>query len=191
MNENITIEESQSKIIVLNKPKGYVVTRSDNMNRKTVYDLLPDWLFDNGWMPIGRLDKDTKGLLLFTRDGKISEYLTRPGTCRKLYEVWVRGQVTDEHIKQLLKGVESPVGLLKAKNIEKKGGAGPKTRLIVELDQGKNRHIRRLFSELQDPLHGTSLKVVDLKRVQIGEFKLDIDSGKWRYLTELEESTLT
>ncbi len=67
------------KLLVLNKPKGYVVTRSDELGRKTVYDLLPDWVFDDGWMPIGRLDLDSKGLLLFTTYGKIGDALTRPG----------------------------------------------------------------------------------------------------------------
>ena len=56
------------KLLVLNKPKGYIVTRSDELGRKTVYNLLPDWVFEDEWMPIGRLDLDSKGLLLFTRD---------------------------------------------------------------------------------------------------------------------------
>jgi 23S rRNA pseudouridine2605 synthase len=66
-------------LLVLNKPKGYIVTRSDEKGRKTVYDLLPHWAFDDGWMPIGRLDLESKGLLLFTQDGKIGNALTRPG----------------------------------------------------------------------------------------------------------------
>ena len=110
------MEENQThskKLLVLNKPKGYVVTRSDELGRKTVYDLLPDWVYTDEWMPIGRLDLESKGLLLFTQDGKIGDALTRSGNCIKLYEVWVRGHVTDEHISQALKGVQSPHGLLK------------------------------------------------------------------------------
>lgn len=177
------------KLLVLNKPKGYVVTRSDELGRKTVYDLLPDWVFDDGWMPIGRLDLDSKGLLLFTTNGKIGDALTKPGGCIKVYEVWVRGHVTNEHIAEAKIGVESKHGLLKA-NVEKIGMGGAKTKLRVELDEGKNRHIRRLFGALKDPKFGTSLKVLELKRISIGSFKLNIESGKWRYLTLEEERIL-
>ena len=103
---NITTNNSQI-LLALNKPKGYLVTRSDDLGRKTVYNLLPTWLFQDGWMPIGRLDLESKGLLLFTRDGKINDALTKPSNCIKIYEVWVRGYVTDEHISEAKKGVES------------------------------------------------------------------------------------
>ncbi len=182
-------KNDSKKLLALNKPKGYVVTRSDELGRKTVYDLLPDWVFDEGWMPIGRLDLDSKGLLLFTTNGKIGDALTRPGHCSKLYEVWVRGHVTDEHIAEASKGVESKHGLLKAK-VEKIGTGGAKTKLIVELDEGKNRHIRRLFGALSDPKFGTPLKVLELKRMSIGAFKLDFESGTWRYLSLEEEKML-
>ena len=86
-------------LIALNKPKGYIVTRSDERGRKTVYDLLPAWVFNDGWMPIGRLDLESKGLLLFTQDGQIGNYLTTPGGCVKIYEILVRGHVTEQHIK--------------------------------------------------------------------------------------------
>jgi 23S rRNA pseudouridine2605 synthase len=178
-------------LLALNKPKGYVVTRSDELGRKTVYELLPDWAFDGGWMPVGRLDLESKGLLLFTTDGKTGEALTRPGNCTKIYEIWVRGHVTQEHLDMVLKGVDTPEGQLKAKRVEIKGGAGPKTRVKVEIDEGKNRHIRRLFGALKDPKFGTPLKVVELKRVNIGGLKLDLEAGKWRYLTREEEKMLT
>jgi 23S rRNA pseudouridine2605 synthase len=175
---------------LLNKPKGYVVTRSDEKGRKTVYDLLPEWAREEGWMPVGRLDLDSKGLLLFTRDSKLADRLTRPGSCDKVYEVWVRGKVTEEHAERVLKGVTVQGELLKAKRVEIKGGAGPKTRLEVALDEGKNRHIRRLFSALKDPKFGTPLKVLELKRTQIGGLRLDVDSGKWRFLSPGEENLL-
>ncbi|CAA6816667.1 MAG: Ribosomal large subunit pseudouridine synthase B (EC [uncultured Sulfurovum sp.] len=186
----MTNTKNDSKILLaLNKPKGYVVTRSDEHGRKTVYDLLPDWVFNDGWMPVGRLDLESKGLLLFTTDGKIGDKLTRPGNCTKLYEVWVRGHVTDEHITQAREGVESKHGLLKAK-VEKIGMGGAKTKLIVELNEGKNRHIRRLFGALKDPKFGTALKVLELKRISIGSFELNIESSKWRYLSVEEEKML-
>ncbi len=183
--------ENDSKILLaLNKPKGYIVTRSDELGRKTVYDLLPDWAFEDEWMPIGRLDLKSRGLLLFTTDGKVGNILTKPGNCTKVYEIWVRGHVTDDHIGQALKGVDSKYGLLKAKSVEKIGFGGAKTKLKIEIDEGKNRHIRRLFGSLKDPNFGTPLKVLKLDRISIGNFKLDIELGEWRWLSREEESLL-
>lgn len=179
-----------SELFALNKPKGYLVTRSDDLGRKTVYDLLPDWAFSEGWMPIGRLDLESKGLLLFTTNSKISHALTTSKNCIKVYEIWVRGHVSDEHIAEALKGVQSPHGLLKALEVEKIGMGGAKTKLRVKIDEGKNRHIRRLFGALKDPKFGTPLKVLELNRVSIGSFKLDIEIGKWRYLSREEEKML-
>ena len=140
-------------------------------------------------MPIGRLDLESKGLLLFTTNGKVNDTLTKPGNCKKIYEVWVRGYVTDEHILEAKKGVESIHGLLKAK-VEKIGNGGAETKLKVELEEGKNRHIRRLFGALKDPKFGTPLKVLDLNRVSIGSLKLNMEMGKWRYLSLEEEKLL-
>jgi len=177
-------------LLALNKPKGYIVTRSDDLGRKTVYDLLPDWVFDDEWMPIGRLDLESKGLLLFTRDGKTGNKLTKPGNCMKIYEIWVRGHVTDEHIAQAIKGVKSKDDLLKALVVEKIGMGGAKTKLRIQINEGKNRHIRRLFGAMKDEKFGTPLKVLDLKRISIGSFKLDIESSKWRFLSTGEEKIL-
>ena len=177
-------------LLALNKPKGYVVTRSDDLGRKTVYDLLPKWVFDDGWMPIGRLDLESKGLLLFTPNGKIGDALTRPGGCIKVYEIWVRGHVTDEHIHAAMQGVQSKGELLKTIGVEKVAMGGAKTKLIVKIDEGKNRHIRRLFGALKDPKFGTPLKVLELKRMRIGSFNLDLENGKWRYLLDEEEKML-
>src|SRR6185503_19179501 len=103
--------------------------RSDEKSRKTVYALLPDWAYEDHWNPVGRLDLDSKGLLLFTRNAKLADRITRPGGCRKTYEVWVRGLVTQAHIAQVLKGVENSGELLKAFQATITGGAGPKTKL--------------------------------------------------------------
>jgi len=181
---------NSTKLLALNKPKGYVVTRSDERGRKTVYDLLPDWVFDEGWMPIGRLDLESKGLLLFTQDGQVGNALTKPKGCQKVYEIWVRGHVTDEHIAEAKRGVESKHGLLKALVVEKIGMGGAKTKLKIVIDEGKNRHIRRLFGAMNDPKFGTPLKVLELKRVSIGSFELDLESGQWRYLLVEEERML-
>lgn len=186
---NSTTNDSKN-LLALNKPKGYIVTRSDELRRKTVYKLLPDWVFDDQWMPIGRLDLESKGLLLFTRNGKIGNSLTKPGNCIKVYEIWVRGHVTDDHIKDAKKGVENKGDILKALSVDKIAVGGAKTKLRIVIDEGKNRHIRRLFGSLKDPKFETSLKVLDLKRVSIGSLKLNIDSGKWRFLSEDEEKEL-
>ena len=185
-----TAANDSRKLLALNKPKGYVVTRSDELGRKTVYDLLPDWVFNDGWMPIGRLDLESKGLLLFTTNGKVGERLTRPGNCIKVYEIWVRGHVTDEHIAAALKGVESREDVLKVLSVERKGMGGAKTKLWVAINEGKNRHIRRLFGALKDPKFQTSLKVLKLTRISIGSFRPDLESGKWRYLSLEEEIML-
>lgn len=186
---NKTTNNSE-KLFILNKPKGYLVTRTDDLGRKTVYDLLPDWAFHDGWMPIGRLDLESKGLLLFTTDGQTGHVLTKPGNCIKVYEIWVRGHVTKEHIAMALKGVQSPQGLLKALEVEKISRGGAKTKLRIIINEGKNRHIRRLFGALKDPKFETPLKVLSLTRVSIGSFKLDIEIGEWRYLTVDEERLL-
>jgi len=186
----MTSPSGTHRLLMLHKPKGYVVTRSDEKNRKTVYDLLPEWAYQELWMPVGRLDLDSKGLLLFTQDSKLSDNLTKPGSCHKIYEVWVRGHVTPDHIARILEGVKVGEDRLKAVSIRITGGVGAKTKLEVELDEGKNRHIRRMFGALKDLKFGTPLKVLELKRFQIGDLKLDVESAKWRFLTEAEETKL-
>jgi len=182
--------KDSKKLFVLNKPKGYLVTRSDDLGRKTVYNLLPEWAYDDGWMPIGRLDLESKGLLLFTTDGQTGHVLTKPGNCLKVYEIWVRGHVTDEHIAQAKKGIKNKQDLLKALVVEKLSMGGAKTKLKIVINEGKNRHIRRLFGAMKDPKFGTPLKVLDLKRVSIGSFKLNIEIGEWRFLSVEEEKML-
>lgn len=178
------------RILLFHKPKGCVVTRRDERGRKTVYEFLPAWVRGEGWVPVGRLDLDSRGALLLVREGALVEALGRPGALEKVYEVWVRGRVTGDHLSAALRGVTTPVGCLRAKRVRIVGMMGPKTRLEVALDEGKNRHIRRLFGEMADPERGTPLKVMDLKRVRIGPLSLDIPSGSWRFLTREEESEL-
>ncbi len=183
-------DQSTTKIFMFHKPKGVVVTRKDEQGRRTVYDCLPVWVFRDGWVPIGRLDRDSRGLLLFTQDGQLVERLTRPHAYLKTYELWVRGRVNDAHIAQIKSGVVAQGELLKAMEVQLLGGAGPKSHVLVVLDEGKNRHLRRMFAQLKDPLHGTALKVMDLKRIAFGSVKLDIPSGSWRFLTSEEVDSL-
>ena len=181
---------SESGIILFHKPRGVVVSRRDELGRKTVYDCLPDWALKNGWVPVGRLDRDTRGLLLLVTDGHLVEMLTRPGGLKRTYEVWVRGHVTENHLAAIRQGVPSPVGVLKCLDAQILGMAGPKSHVLVAVDEGKNRHIRRLFGALKDDRHGTALKVMDLKRVQFGTVRLDVPSGQWRFLSHDEKKML-
>jgi len=180
----------RGRILAFHKPKGVVVSRSDEHGRRTVYDILPRWVLEDGWVPVGRLDKDSRGLLLFVREGRLVELLTRPGACERVYEVWVRGRVTAAHLEAALSGVRTPAGVMRADRVEPRGGAGPKTRLIVGLREGRNREIRRLFGALRDPARGTPLKVTDLKRIRFGPVALDLPSGAWRFLADGEAEAL-
>ena len=174
------------QFLMFHKPKGAIVTLSDEGRRKTVYDILPGFVLKDGW----RLDRDSRGLLLFTRDGGLVNRLTQPGQYSKIYEVWIRGRITEEQLPQTLKGVKTAIGILKLERVEISGYTGHKTRLLVELLEGKNRHIRRVFGALKDTQFNSPLKVLDLKRIQIGTVKLDIPSTKWRFLTHKEEKAL-
>ena len=181
---------AEPEIILFHKPKGVVVSRRDELGRKTIYDWLPDWVLKNGWVPVGRLDRDTRGLLLLVTDGHLVERLARPGDLKRTYEVWVRGHVTENHLEAIRQGIPSPVGMLRCIDAQILGMVGPKSHLRVVVDEGKNRHIRRLFGALRDERHGTALKVVDLKRVQFGTVHLDVASGQWRFLSQDEQEDL-
>ncbi|MBA3966022.1 MAG: hypothetical protein H0X47_09640, partial [Nitrospirales bacterium] len=87
-----------TSVILFHKPKGYLVTRKDERERKTVYHVLPPFLLQEGWVPIGRLDKDSRGLLLFTQNGTMVDRLTEPGGCEKTYEVEIRGRISDNDL---------------------------------------------------------------------------------------------
>jgi len=179
------------RILMLHKPKGYEVTRPKIAHAgKTVYLLLPSAFHKQGWVPVGRLDKDSTGLLLFVKEGPLVYRLQTPGHVEKTYEVWVKGHLGPGHLEKVLKGVESPLGLLKAKSIEVLGVMGPNTLVKVRLDEGKNRHIRRMFGGLKDLEHKRFFKTLDLTRVSIGPVQLDIEPGQKRFLTATETDSL-
>lgn len=175
-----------TRVVMFHKPRGLVVSMRDEHGRRTVYDAMPDWVRSHGLRAVGRLDRDSRGLLLFTDDGKLAEQLLRPGSHEKTYEVWVRGRVTEQHRKAMLKGVSTSAGVMKAMTVTLKGGAGPKSRLEVTLNEGKNRHIRRMLGALKDPARNTPLKVLELKRLAFGPARLDVASGQWRELSPEE-----
>ncbi len=132
--------DANARLLMLHKPKGYVVTRADELGRKTVYELLPEWAFAQDWQPVGRLDLESKGLLLFSKDGRDVDALTTPGRLLKIYEIWVRGKVTSGHVAAALRGVETPEGLCRARSAEPLGGVGLKSRCASRSTKGKTAH---------------------------------------------------
>src|SRR5262245_54540187 len=175
---------------MFHKPKGIVVTQSDELGRKTVYDVLPDWVRMEGWHPVGRLDRDSRGLLLFVEDRSLIDKLTTPDNIAKIYDVCVRGHVNQNHIDAMKSGVETAIGTLNCADVDILGIVGPKTHLSVKLFEGKNRQIRRIFGALHDAEKNTPLKVLELKRTHFGRLELDIPSGQWRFLKPEEINKL-
>ena len=165
--------------IMLNKPRGVVTTRSDEKGRRTVYDLLPAHL--KHLHPVGRLDMATTGLLLMTTDTQLSNFLTDPeNEIPRIYAVSVQGFISDDDIKRLGEGIEDKGQLLKARSVTLRKVCPKESHLIVELTEGKNREIRRMFEAL-----GT--EVTALKRVSFGKLKLGtLETGQFQEITKKE-----
>ena len=168
--------------IVMNKPKGYVTTASDPHADKTVMDLLkgcPTRVF-----PVGRLDKNTTGVLMFTNDGEIAEKLTHPSyDKKKIYQVSLDSKLRQDDYEKILSGVELNDGVIAADELEYIE-ADDHRKLGIEIHSGKNRIVRRIFESL-----GYEVKALD--RVYFaGLTKKGIKRGDWRYLTEGEINLL-
>ena len=165
---------------LLNKPKGYVCTVSDDKGRKTVMDILPAGA--GRVFPVGRLDYDTEGMLLLTNDGDLAYRLTAPQSeIPKTYLVRIEGTITDQQLNRLRAGVEIERGVLTKKcKITVTETGKTFTKLRVVLTEGKNREIRKMFEVVG--------KNVDfLKRLKIGELTLTgLDRGAVRRLTPEE-----
>ena len=168
--------------IVMNKPKGFVTTASDPHADKTVMDLLkacPTRVF-----PVGRLDKNTTGVLMFTNDGEIAEKLTHPSyDKKKIYQVSLDSKLRQEDYEKILSGVELNDGVIAADELEYIE-ADDHRKLGIEIHSGKNRIVRRIFESL-----GYEVKALD--RVYFaGLTKKGLKRGEWRYLTEGEINLL-
>lgn len=165
--------------IMLNKPRGVITTRSDEKGRRTVYDLLPAQL--KHLHPVGRLDMATTGLLLMTTDTQLSNFLTDPvNEIPRIYAASVQGRISDDDIKRLGEGIEDKGQLLKARSVTLRKVCPKESHLIVELTEGKNREIRRMFEAL-----GT--EVTALKRVSFGKLKLGtLETGQFQEITKKE-----
>lgn len=161
---------------LLNKPKGYVCTVSDDKGRKTVMDLLPAGA--GRVFPVGRLDYDTEGMLILTNDGDLAYRLTAPkNEIPKTYLVRIEGTITDQQLNRLRAGVEIERGVVTKKcKITVTETSKTYTKLRVVLTEGKNREIRKMFEVVG--------KNVDfLKRLKIGELTLTgLDRGAVRRL---------
>ena len=168
--------------IVMNKPKGYVTTASDPHAEKTVMDLLkgcPTRVF-----PVGRLDKNTTGVLMFTNDGEMAERLTHPSyNKKKIYQVVLDAPLSDEDQQKILAGIELSDGVVAADELEFID-AHDHRQLGIEIHSGKNRVVRRIFESL-----GYDVKALD--RVYFaGLTKKGLKKSDWRYLTEGEVNIL-
>jgi len=172
--------------LMLNKPRGLVTTTSDERGRKTVYDCLANGGFP--WLsPVGRLDKASEGLLLFTNDTRWAGKILAPEThLEKTYHVQVDRFVDKELRQRLMEGITAEEGdFLKAKRLDLLRRGSRHSWLEVVLDEGKNRHIRRLLSAF-------GVSVLRLVRVAVGPVQLgNLAKGAYRHLTERERESLT
>lgn len=169
--------------IMLNKPRGYVTTVSDELGRKTVMDLLPD--FGCRIYPVGRLDKDSEGLLLLTNDGSFTNCMTHPShEYAKVYRVTVRPAVNDEILFNLRNGIE--IDGRKTAPCEVTVLTEEENRVVLEfiLHEGRNRQIRKMCES-------QGLEVARLKRISIGPIKLGmLKQGDYRELSEQDVKKL-
>src|SRR5438132_3542229 len=174
-----------SKIyLALNKPRGIVTTAADEKGRDTVYSLLPANL---PWLaPVGRLDKASEGLLLLTNDSEWAAKITAPEThLDKTYHVQIGIRAQEEMLESLVKGVRTKTGeVFRVKSARKLRGGEKNSWIEMTLDEGKNRHIRRMLEALR-------IEALRLVRVAIGPLALgDLAKGATRMLKEKEKQTL-
>jgi len=179
MGRNTLHPQEQKIFIMLNKPRGYITTKKDEFNRKTVYDLLPD--FAKELHPVGRLDYDSEGLLLLTNDGDITNKITHPANkMEKIYKVIIKGQLSQENLKKLREGIELDGVKTQTARVFLKASTPEKSELRIGIHEGKNRQVRRMLEVLGH-------EVTSLKRLQIGDIKLEkLPVGNWRFLTDRE-----
>ena len=169
-------------VIMLNKPRRVITTVKDTHNRKTVMDFIPNKF---RLTPIGRLDQNTTGLLLFTNDGDLHQFLTHPkNKIPKDYEAIIEGRITLSQKQKIKKGVY--IGFKEYGQAEVLEQSTQKTRskVILRLRQGKKREIRRIFYKL-------NMKLIGLKRISFSQIKLGaLEEGSHRALTKREISLL-
>ena len=184
-NGKIVKTEEEKIYILLNKPIGYVTTAKDQFNRDTVLDLIK---INKRIVPVGRLDMYTSGALILTNDGEFVNMLTHPkNEIDKTYNVTVKGNVTNEDIEQLQKGVKiddeyiTKPAKVKVLKIDKEKNI---SRIQITIHEGKNRQVRKMCEAINK-------KVLALHRCKIGNIEVkDLKVGNWRYLTKKEVENL-
>lgn len=165
--------------ILVNKPKDYITTTDDPQKRKTVLDLIKGSTPERVY-PVGRLDRNTSGVLLLTNDGELSQKLTHPSNeIKKVYAVTLDKPLTKAHFEEILKGVQLEDGMANVDTLAYTDAAD-KTQIGVEIHSGRNRIVRRIFEHL-----GYDVKALD-RVVFAGLTKKNVVRGKWRFLNEKE-----
>lgn len=176
-----TSEEVVCRVLAYNKPEGELCTRHDPEGRRTVFDRLPK-IRGSRWVSVGRLDANTGGLLLFTTDGELANRLMHPSRMvQREYMVRVFGDVNEEMVRNLVKGVKLEDGMARFEDVVYAGGEGMNHTFYVVINEGRNREVRRLWDS-------QGVTVSRLKRVRYGEIYLEkaLPRGGWMEL-ELKE----
>jgi pseudouridine synthase len=170
------------KYFLLNKPPGYITTVKDPRGRPTVMDLIHE---EGRLFPVGRLDKDTRGLLLITNDGYLAQKLTHPSHgVRKTYVVLAEGYPTPGALARLRGGVELEDGTTSPAEVRVKGRSGNRCLLEITIKEGRKRQVRRMCAAV-------GLKVLDLVRIRVGPLELKgVPEGSYRELTAGEVEKL-
>jgi 23S rRNA pseudouridine2605 synthase len=178
-------EELVCRVLAYYKPEGELCTRHDPEGRRTVFDRLPK-IRGSRWISVGRLDANTSGLLLFTTDGELANRLMHPSRqVEREYLVRVFGEINEQKIKNLVRGVELEDGIARFEDVVYAGGEGMNHTFYVVINEGRNREVRRLW-EFQDTT------VSRLKRVRYGDIFLDkaLPRGGWVELSLSEVNYL-
>lgn len=179
-----TLKREKLRYLLLNKPKGFITTSDDPMDRKTVMALVENACEERIY-PVGRLDRNTVGLLLFTNDGDLAKKLTHPKYgIKKVYHVFLDKALSKNDMIRIMEGVELEDGIAKPDNISFVAGENDKKQVGLELHSGKNRIVRRIFEHF-------GYEIVKLDRVMFASLtKKDLPRGKWRMLTDKEVGML-
>lgn len=177
------VQENERVYAMLHKPRTYLTTRDDPEGRRTVYELLAG--LDAWVVPVGRLDGDTSGLLLFTNDTEFADLVTSPAShVPKTYVVTTRPRIDAAALARLAQGLELDDGPTRPAHVEKLGDRGRSTRFSITITEGRNRQVRRM-------VRAVGAKVDKLHRSRIGPLELgELALGAWRALTSAEVSAL-
>ena len=181
--ENQTLHRENLEYVLLNKPKGFITSMDDPFERKTVMSLVENAVKERIY-PVGRLDRNTTGLLLFTNDGEMAKKLTHPShRIKKIYHVTLDKDLEMSHFQAITDGVELEDGVIKPDAIAYVY-EDDKKEVGLEIHSGKNRIVRRLFEHFGYHVH-------KLDRVKLGGLtKKNLPRGKWRFLTGPEINML-